>query len=85
MQGKPETTETTPADRAQEFRPVEGGGSSGGPAASSLLVTAYVLMWALLFGFLVTTWRRQQALDRRLNDLEKAVAKADPEGDADDP
>jgi CcmD family protein len=40
-----------------------------------LLITAYVLMWAILMGFLFVTFRRQAAVDKRLSDLESALPK----------
>ena len=39
-----------PSSRSQEFAPVVGGGES--TSAGLLLVVAYLVMWALLLGFL---------------------------------
>jgi CcmD family protein len=58
-------------DRSTEFVAVQGGSETS--SASGLLVAAYVIMWALVFGFVWLTARRQRALDARLSDLEAAV------------
>ncbi len=64
----------TPEDRSTEFVPVVGGGESA--SAGSLLVWAYLLMWALLFGFVITTWRRQRQVAARLDRIERALNQA---------
>jgi CcmD family protein len=66
----------TPEGRAQEFVPVGGGTetTSGG----TLLVIAYLLMWALLLGFVLQTFRKQGALESRLGELERALKKPPP-------
>jgi len=64
----------TAEDRSQEFKPVTGG-SVETSSAGGLLVAAYVLMWAVLMGFLLVTFRRQAAVDKRLSDLERALPK----------
>ena len=69
----------TAAERSQEFRPVTGGTSETSSAAG-LLITAYVLMWAILMGFLFLTFRRQAAVDKRLGELERALPKR-PDGE----
>jgi hypothetical protein len=66
----------TPSSRASEFVPVEGGGES--TSAELLLVVAYVLMWALLLGFLGLGWRRQKHLETRLSELERHVSGKAP-------
>lgn len=71
-QDKPATG--TAQDRSQEFKPVTGG-STETSSAEGLLITAYVLMWAILMGFLFVTFRRQAAVDKRLSDLERALPK----------
>src|SRR6478736_6548980 len=60
-------------DRSTEFVAVQGGGE--GASASGLLVAAYIVMWALVFGFVWLTSRRQRALDGRLAELEAAVRR----------
>lgn len=64
----------TAESRSQEFRPVTGGPTETSNAAT-LLVVAYVLMWAILMGFLFATFRRQAAVDKRLAELERALPK----------
>ena len=71
-QAKP--TAGTDEDRSQEFRPVTGGATETS-SAEALLITAYVLMWAILMGFLFLTFRRQAAVDKRLGELERALPK----------
>ena len=73
----PASQELTVADRKSEFVAVEGGADSA--SASGLLVTAYVVMWALVFGFIVLTARRQRAHAARLEDLERALGALDRE------
>ena len=65
---------TTPSDRSTEFVPVEGG--SEGTSAEALLVTAYLVMWALLLGFVLLTWRRQRQIDARLERIEATLSRA---------
>ncbi len=74
----PETTSTlqTPDDRATEFRPVDGGGST--TSAEALLIAAYFVLWALLFRFVLVSHRRQLVLGRRLDDLERRLGSGDP-------
>ena len=71
-QAKPTTG--TVEDRSQEFRPVTGANTETS-SAEGLLITAYVLMWAILMGFLFLTFRRQAAVDKRLGELERALPK----------
>jgi len=67
-------TVPTVQERSQEFRPVTGGATESS-SAEGLLITAYVLMWAILMGFLYLTFRRQAAVDKRLGELERALPK----------
>jgi hypothetical protein len=76
-------TQTNPGtptveERSQEFKPVSGGPTNTS-SAEGLLITAYVLMWAILMGFLFQTFRRQGAVDKRLGELEKALLKRPPD------
>jgi CcmD family protein len=71
----PAPSNAAPSDRAATFQAVEGGGehTPGGP----LLVSAYALIWVLLFGWLVTIWRKQNAISARIAELDKILdAKA---------
>lgn len=65
------------SDRSTEFIATTGGAET--TSAESLLITAYILMWLLVFGFVWASWRRQNRLDSRLDDLEKALASQNPE------
>jgi CcmD family protein len=71
-QPKP-TTPTTPSERSTEFVAVQGGGDT--TSAGTLLIAAYIIMWALLVGFIALTWRRQQRIDARIGELEKLIAQ----------
>jgi len=74
-QAAPVTTSQRPEDRSQEFVAVQGGTETA--SAGTLLVTAYLVMWALLIGFLFLGFRRSQRLEARLSGLEQALAKHD--------
>ena len=65
-------------ERSQEFKPVSGGPTNTS-SAEALLITAYVLMWAMLMGFLLHTFRRQAAVDKRLTELERVLPKPPPD------
>ncbi|HWP06767.1 MAG TPA: CcmD family protein [Polyangiaceae bacterium] len=71
-----QTAAPDPSSRSQEFAPVQGGGDS--TSAGALLVVAYLVMWALLLGFLGLGWRRQGKLETRLSELERSVAGKAP-------
>lgn len=64
----------TAEDRSQEFKAVPGGNTETS-SAEGLLIAAYLLMWAILMGFLYFTFRRQAAVDKRLGELERALPK----------
>ena len=51
-------------------------GGNEGASAEGLLVTAYLLMWAALIGFLWLTWRRQNRIEERLAVLDANVRRA---------
>ena len=68
----------TVEERSQEFKPVTGG-STETSSAEALLIAAYVMMWAILMGFLFQTFRRQAAVDKRLGELERALPKRPPD------
>ena len=57
------------------------GGADRGPMANfGFTVAAYSVLWVVLGAFLLSTWRKQQALDKRLASLEEAIAKGPPRG-----
>ncbi len=67
---------SVPSNRSTEFVPVEGGAET--TSAGTLLVVAYIVMWALLLGFLGLGWRRQKKLETRLTDLERQISGKAP-------
>jgi hypothetical protein len=78
-QAPPAGTSQLPQDRSQEFVAVTGGKET--ESASTLLVAGYIVMWALLLGFVFVGWRRSQSIAARLDSLEKALAKHDGQSD----
>jgi len=68
-------TATVESQRSTAFVPVQGGHDT--TSANTLLVAAYIVMWALLLAFIFLGWRRQQALESRVGDLERAVGDAE--------
>ena len=70
---EPASSALTPADRRQEFVAVQGG--KEGTSAQTLLVAAYLVMWALLLGFIFLGWRRAGRIAERLDGLEKSLAR----------
>jgi len=71
-------TPTTPEERSAEFVPVTGGGE--GSSAAGLLLAAYVLMWACVFGLIWLSLKRLRALDARLGQLEQQLDKQESAG-----
>jgi hypothetical protein len=71
-------TPATPGERSAEFAPGAGGTETA--SAEGLLIAAYVLMWAVLLGFLLISWRRQRAIDSRIGSLEVALDKVEKTG-----
>lgn len=69
-----------PSSRSTEFVAVQGGGDT--TSAATLLVAAYLVMWALLLGFVFLSWRRQGRVETRLSELEKAIGSGGPKGGA---
>ena len=69
-------------DSAPSETAVQGGGDT--TSAATLLVTAYLVMWALLLGFVFLSWRRQGRVETRISELEKAIASGGPKGGAGD-
>jgi hypothetical protein len=65
---------TTAEDRSTTFRPVTGGQEL--QSGEKLLVEAYAAIWVILFAVVLMSWRKQRAVDDRLNGLEASIAKA---------
>lgn len=61
-------------DRATTFQPTEGGSEQR--SGSTLMVEAYAVIWTLLMVWLVMLWRKQAALNLRIDGLEGAIVKA---------
>jgi CcmD family protein len=79
-QAQPDSaTLSDPSSRSTEFVAVQGGGET--TSAASLLISAYMVMWAVLLGFVYFSWRRQGRVEVRISELEKALAT----GNAKDP
>jgi CcmD family protein len=68
-------SQETAADRRSEFVPVAPGGETS--SAEALLITAYIVMWALIFGLIFASQRRQRKIDQRLTDLEASLKRLD--------
>jgi CcmD family protein len=82
-QSQPDSgTLTDPSARSTEFVAVQGGGDT--TSAAMLLVTAYIVMWALLLGFVFLSWRRQGRVESRISELEKSLASGGPKHGAAD-
>lgn len=75
---QPSTTARSPEDRSTEFVPVQGGAE--GASAGTLLVIAYLVMWAVLMGFVLVTWRRLGRTEQRLSELRARLDRAEPRG-----
>jgi CcmD family protein len=69
---------TAPDDRATSFQPTEGGTEQR--SGATLLVEAYAIIWTLLMVWLVLLWRKQAALNLRIDGLEGAIIKASARG-----
>lgn len=74
-----EPTQTlTPEGRSTEFVPVTGGAES--TSAETLLVAAYLVMWAILLGFVLVTWRRLGRMEGRLSELGRRLDQTESKG-----
>jgi hypothetical protein len=69
----PSGTPLTPADRSTEFVAVQGGAE--GTSAETLLVAAYLLMWAILLFFLFLTWRKQSRIEARIAEIDASLRR----------
>jgi CcmD family protein len=69
-----EAPSKAPEDRSTEFVAVQGGNDQ--TSAETLLVTAYLVMWAALLGFVFLTWRKQGTLEKRIAKLDQALQKS---------
>ena len=69
------TATPTVSDRSTEFVAVTGGEESS--SAGGLLVTAYIIMWAIVFAFVWLSARRVAGLEKRLTSVEQGLKTAD--------
>ena len=74
-QGPAAAQAPTVEERSTEFVAVQGGAET--TSASSLLVAAYIIMWALVFAFVWLSSRKQRTLDARLSELEAALRRVE--------
>ena len=65
----------SPDSRSTSFQPVTG--EAEHYSGETLLVSAYALIWVILLSWVGLVWRKQSALDARLDDLEREIEKAD--------
>jgi hypothetical protein len=68
-----------PDDRATSFQAVEGGTEQH--SGTTLMVEAYSALWVLLMGWIFLLWRKQAALNLRLDGLENAIDQAAAEAE----
>jgi hypothetical protein len=71
---QPAVSTAKPEDRATTFQPVEGGPEQRN--GTTLLIEAYAFLWIVLMAWLVFQWRRQGALNARVEGLERAIDRA---------
>jgi hypothetical protein len=74
------TTQDTPSERATTFQAVPANQTEQYSGAT-LLVSAYAILWIVLFAWIALVWRKQSALGARLDDLERVLDKAAAAGD----
>jgi hypothetical protein len=63
-----------PDSRSTTFQAVQG--ESEHYSGEVLLVSAYAVLWVILLSWVALVWRKQSALDARLDDLEREIDKA---------
>jgi CcmD family protein len=71
----PEPSAHPTDDRATTFQAVQGAPEHY--SGEVLLVTAYAVLWLIVFAFVVLAWRRQNRINARLDALEREIDKAD--------
>ncbi|HWL84860.1 MAG TPA: hypothetical protein VNO21_03615 [Polyangiaceae bacterium] len=65
---------TTSDSRATQFQAVEGGPETRN--GGTLMVEAYTVLWVILMAWLFLLWRKQAALNARIDDLDRILDKA---------
>jgi CcmD family protein len=69
------STSTLPGDRATTFQAVQGPGEEH-YSGEVLLVSAYAIVWVIVLFWVALVWRKQSAMNSRLDDLERVLDKA---------
>ena len=64
-----------PSERSTTFQAVQGNASEQYSGAT-LLVTAYAVLWVVVFAWIALVWRKQNALSARLAALEAVLDRA---------
>lgn len=72
---EPANQNTTVEGRSEAFRPVSDQREM--QSGEKLLVEAYAAVWLIVFGVILLSWFRQNALAKRLARLEEAVSRAE--------
>ena len=75
-----QNAQQSPNDRATSFQAVQGNQTEQYSGAT-LLVSAYAIVWLVLFAWVALVWRKQAAVSARLDDLERILDKAAGEAD----
>jgi CcmD family protein len=70
-----------PGDRATTFQPVQGPQAEH-YSGEVLLVSAYAILWVILFAWIALLWRKSSRLDSRLDELERVIDRAAEAKDA---
>ena len=71
----PDLAQPPSGDRSTTFQAVQG--EPEHYSGEALLVSAYAILWVILLAWVALVWRKQNALDARLDDLEREIDKAD--------
>ena len=58
---------------AQQAAETSVAGNESTIPGGTLAVIAYIVLWVLIFGFVFATMRRQQKIDRELDELERRM------------
>jgi CcmD family protein len=70
-----QTHDTPPSERSTSFQAVQGNAGEQ-YSGTTLLVTAYAVLWVLLFAWIALVWRKQSGIAARLDELEREIGKA---------
>jgi len=63
-----------PQPPQEEFVPIDQVPPEDQLPAAPLLITAYAIVWLVVFGYLWSIWRRLSAVERELTDLSRLIA-----------